>query len=96
MSNERKTSPWMWVGVGCAVALVLIVCVVVGVCYLGYRWTQRVGEEMKDPVAREAKVKSVLGADTMPSGYYPLVGLSVPFVMDMAVLDLTDYIRWPR
>jgi hypothetical protein len=87
MSTDKKTSPWLYVGVGCLVALGLLVVGVVGVGYFGYRYARQVGEEMKDPVAREAKVKDVLGTQDIPSGYYPVLGLSIPFVMEMAILS---------
>jgi len=87
MSNGKKTSPWMYVGIGCGLALLILVVAVVGVGFVGYRYARQVGEELKDPVAREAKVKTVLGADTIPSGYHPLLGLSIPFVMEMAILS---------
>jgi hypothetical protein len=41
---------------------------------------------MSDPVARSSKVLSVLGADSVPEGYYPAVAFSIPFVMDVAML----------
>lgn len=87
MSNEKKTSPWVYVGIGCALMLGILVVIAVGVGVVGYRYAQQVGEDLKDPVAREAKVKAVLGADTIPSGYYPKLGLSIPFVMEMAMLS---------
>jgi hypothetical protein len=39
------------------------------------------GEDIKDPATRTAKVKAVLGADTLPDGYHPMVGLSIPLHM---------------
>jgi len=87
MPNDKKTSPWLYVGIGCAVALGILVIAVVGVGIVGYRYARQVGEELKDPVARAAKVKTVLGANTIPSGYYPLMGLSIPFVLETAILS---------
>lgn len=87
MPNDKKTSPWLYVGIGCAVALGILVIAVIGVGIVGYRYARQVGEELKDPVAREAKVKAVLGAETIPAGYHPLLGLSIPLVMEMAILS---------
>ncbi len=87
MSTEKKTSPWVYVGIGCGVVVGLIVIAVVVVGYVGYRFARQVSTELNDPVAREAKVKTVLGADTIPDGYYPAMGLSIPFLMDMAILS---------
>ncbi len=87
MSTENKKSPWLYVGVGCLVALLLLVAGVVGVGYFGYRYARKTAEEMRDPVAREEKVKEVLGAHDIPAGYHPALGLSIPFVMEMAILS---------
>jgi len=87
MSNNKKTSPWVWVGIGCAGVLGILVIAVVGLGYFGFRYAKQVSEEMKDPVAREAKVKAVLGADAIPPGYFPVLGLSIPAILDTAILS---------
>lgn len=81
----KKTSPWVYVGIGCGVALLLAVLAVAGVVVLAVRKGKQIEAEMKDPAAREAKVREVLGGD-VPSGYHPVFSMSIPFLMDMAML----------
>jgi hypothetical protein len=87
LNQQKKTSPWVYVAIGCVGIVVLGLAGVGTVTYLGYRKMKQFGEEMKDPRAREAKVKAVLGAEQLPDGYYPVIGLSIPFFMDMAMLS---------
>src|SRR5215813_3669824 len=84
---QKKTSPWVYVGIGCLVVVVIGVAAVGTVAFYGYRKAKQFTEEMKNPAAREAKVKSILHAETLPPGYYAVIGMSVPFVMDMAMLS---------
>jgi hypothetical protein len=85
--GEGKRSTWVYVGVGCIAAIVFVVLAAVGVGWYAHRAVKRYADEINDPVAREAKVKRVLGAQTLPSGYQPLIALSVPWVMDVAILS---------
>jgi hypothetical protein len=87
MNGEKKTSPWVYVGIGCAVIVVLGIAAVGTLGFFGYRWAKRVESEMKDPATREAKAKAVLGTERLPEGYHAMVSLSIPFVMDMAMLS---------
>jgi hypothetical protein len=83
--ERRKTSPWVYVAIGCGGALLLALVGLVGVGVLAYRKGKQLEADMKDPATRAAKVREVLGGE-IPSGYYPVVALSVPFLMDMAML----------
>lgn len=88
MNGEpKRTSPWVWVGVGCLGAVVLAVGAVIALGWFGYRKAKEFEAELKDPDARAAKVRSVLGAATLPEGYHPFMAMSIPFVMDMAMLS---------
>jgi hypothetical protein len=84
--QEKKGFPWGWVLGGCAIAVVLIIIAVVGGGYFLYNKAQEFSEDMKDPKKREAKVMEVLGAETLPEGLHPIIGFSVPMVMDVAIL----------
>jgi hypothetical protein len=87
MDGETKTSPWVYVGIGCTAIVVLGIVAVGAIGFLGYRWAKQVEHDTKDPAAREAKVMEVLGSERLPEGYHPMLSLSLPFVMDMAMLS---------
>ncbi len=84
---DKKRSPWLYVGIGCAALILLTLVAVGGLVWYGARAAKRFAEEINDPVAREAKVKRVLGAETLPDGYQPFMAMSIPMVMDMAILS---------
>jgi len=87
MPPERGRPPWTHVGIGCAVAAGLAFSGGVTLALLGYRWVKGVEKDLEDPGTREDRVREVLGCETLPDGYYPVVGVSVPFVTDTAVLS---------
>jgi hypothetical protein len=71
---------------GCGVAAVLAVVAIVAVITLLAHKGQKFAESMADPAARAEKVASILGSEDLPDGYYPMLGVSIPFVMDLAML----------
>jgi hypothetical protein len=83
---KKKTSPWVWVGVGCLALIVLIVGGVMIAGFMAYRFGKSAIADMTDPKARAAKVHKILGADTLPEGYYPGFALSLGPLMEMAML----------
>ena len=83
--SPKKRSPWAYVAIGCGAALLLALLGLVGAGVFVYRKGKQIEAEMKDPAARAAKVRDVLGGEP-PAGYHPVFALSVPFVMDMAML----------
>ena len=85
--QQRGTSPWVYVGIGCLAAVLLIVAVIVGIGYVGYRSVRGTLESMEDPVARADAAMQILGVDELPDGYYPMVGMSIPFLLETAVLS---------
>ena len=85
--EKQGTSPWVWVGVGCLVAIIGFFVVIFGAGYFIFQEVREITETIEDPVARADKVHDVLGTDELPEGYYPSVGLSVPFLMDIAILS---------
>ena len=75
-----------YIGIGCVV-IVGFLAVSIGACSIwGYSEMQRFQREGRDPVARRDSVLEVLGATELPEGYYPMRALSVPFLMDLAML----------
>ncbi len=88
--QKKPTSPWVYVGCGCAAIVVLGLAVLGGLSFWGYRAGKELTEGMKDPVKREARVKAVLPYQQLPPGYYPAFAMSMPMVMEMAMLTDRD------
>jgi hypothetical protein len=77
----------VWIGCGCLLAVVVVVAAVGTLGYFGMRQARQLEQDMRDPEARSEKALEVLGAEALPDGYYPAVALSIPFLMDMAMLS---------
>jgi hypothetical protein len=86
VTEGKSRSPWVYVGVGCTVVAVVLLAAVVGLGFWVYRAAKKIQVDMKDPIAREAKVKTLLGARDLPAGYRASLSVSIPFLMDMAIL----------
>jgi hypothetical protein len=85
--EKKKPSAGSYVGFGCSVlALLGVLGAVAGWLLLSNKF-QEVSDDMNDPAARTAKVKKTLGAAELPAGYHAVMTLSVPLVMDTAVLS---------
>ena len=87
MNGEKKTSPWVYVGIGCLIIAILGVIGVGGILFVGYRWAKGVKTSFEDPAVRSEKVMEILGCKELPKGYHAVLGLSVPFLMDVAILS---------
>jgi hypothetical protein len=90
MNGTGKYTVWHYVGCGCAVLGILALLGIGGCFFFGWRFAQDMQETMSDPVAREAKVRELLGYDDLPEGYLPGFAFSVPFIMDMAAVGDRD------
>jgi hypothetical protein len=87
MELRKSPSPWKWVLLGCGLALVVAVGLIGVLGYGTYRWGKSVEAKMKDPATREAEVRRVLGCTELPKDYHAVAAISIPFIMDMAVLS---------
>jgi hypothetical protein len=77
----------LYVGLGCGgCALLLGVFVVVSVIG-GIRLARNIEREMEDPVAREEKAEELLGTEELPEGYYAVVSISLPLVLETVILS---------
>lgn len=85
--QKKPTSPWVYVVVGCGLAVVLAMLAMAGLTWWGYRTAKDFGESMTDPVKREERVKAVLPYERLPAGYHPAFAVSIPMVMEMAMLS---------
>jgi hypothetical protein len=82
-----KKFPWGCVLGGCAIVVVLVIVSIGGAGYFGVKKAKQFAEDIKDPAVRAKKVQKILGAEQLPEGYYPVIGMSVPFVIDFALLS---------
>lgn len=88
-SSSGGRTAWHYVGCGCVAVAVLGALAAGGVGWFFYTRARQLKAEITDPAAREAKVRSILGYDQLPEGYYPALGISVPWLLEMAIL--TDH-----
>lgn len=84
--RKSGTSPWVYIGCGCAGLVILGMATFSAFTYFAYRKGKEIEETWSDPKAREEKAREVLVYDRLPEGYYPLGAMSIPFVMDMAMI----------
>jgi hypothetical protein len=83
--NDRKSKnpTCLYIGAGCAILLV-IALVAVGVLVF---WAKQKIEAFEDPAHRAEQVGEILGVETLPEGYYPVLGFKIPWVMDFAMIS---------
>jgi hypothetical protein len=84
--KKSGTSPWVYIGCGCVGLVILGMVAFSAFTYFAYRKGQEIEKTWSDPKAREEKAREVLVYEKLPEGYYPLGAMSIPFVMDMAML----------
>lgn len=87
MTTRSSTPPWVWVAAGCGAAVVLLLVAGGAFLFFGARMARQLERDMEDPGARAEKAREVLGSEALPPGYYPVMALSVPLVMEMAILS---------
>ena len=86
MAAERR-SPWLYALFGC-LGLVAVIVVVIGVLtFVGVRTARNIAADNEDPERRGQRALEILGADEVPGGYHAVAVVSVPFVIDMAILS---------
>ncbi len=84
---EKKRSPWLYIGIGCGVLLLAGVGAVIGGGVFLFKKGQQYQQDMANPLTRTEKVKQTLGAQTLPEGYHAVMSLSVPAILDTAILS---------
>ncbi|HEX4952768.1 MAG TPA: hypothetical protein VF017_05165 [Thermoanaerobaculia bacterium] len=87
MAEAKKTNPWVWVAAGCGGVIVLGGLAIMGLGWWGFNKAKSFERQLKDPVAREASVREILGADSLPDGYHAHMGMSLLGFMKMAMLS---------
>ena len=81
---KKQRSPLFYIAIGCGGLLVLIFIGFIAIVGLGAHFVKGMAEDITDPSKKAANVTKMLGA--APRGYYPVATLSVPMILDMAML----------
>ncbi len=84
--EQKRTSPWVFIGVGCLLAVFALVAVVVAIGAWGFSQFRQIARTMEDPVARAELAAEFLVTDELPEGYNVVAAISIPFLMETAVL----------
>ncbi len=85
-STGGGRSAWHYIGCGCVALAVLAALVAGGAGWFIYTRARQLKAEITDPAARAAKVRAILDYDRLPDGYHPAFGMSIPWLMEMAIL----------
>jgi hypothetical protein len=84
--EEKGKSPWLYVGLGCGCLILFAVVAVVALIGFGVKTATNLKETIENPARRAEEVRDILGYDTLPEGYEPVLGLSAPMMFRLAVL----------
>lgn len=85
--QPQHRSPWRFVAIGCAALLVAAAVAFVAFLFVGQRAARGVREQTIDPALRLARVQELLHATELPDGYAPAMGLTVPLLGQVVVLE---------
>lgn len=85
-SRRPQVPGWSFLGCGCAALVLVAMLGIVGVSVLSWRQAKQFRAGLGDPAVAAAQVAEVLPHRSLPEGYYPLGGLSVPLLFDLAAL----------
>ena len=81
-SSPRRT----YLGCGCGVLIGLVLLGYAGMTWMSYKAGDEFRTALRDPEARAEKTRQVLPYRDLPPGYYPWGSLSVPFLLQTAML----------
>lgn len=81
---KKQRSPLFYVLIGCGGLMLLIFIGFMLVAAIAYKGVKGMADGFTDPNQKAANVKKMLGDP--PPGYHPMVTMSVPLFMDMALL----------
>ncbi len=86
MAAERR-SPWLYALFGCLGLVAVIVVVIGALTFVGVRTVRNIAADNEDPERRGQRALEILGASEAPGGFHAVAVVSVPFVIDMAILS---------
>jgi hypothetical protein len=82
----KKKSGFHYFGIGCLIVGVIGVIGGIALTFWLFRWADEVKETIKDPASRKQQAMDILGAEQLPEGYYAMLGVRVPFILETAIL----------
>ena len=86
-SRSSTSSTLGWLGCGCGGLVLVVMAIIVSVTWFGYRKGKEIERTFKDPAARTTATREILRWRELPEGYYPAGAVSIPMLMDMAILS---------
>jgi len=89
-STQAEPRRFSSFGCGCGLAIAAVLAVLVGISWYAYIQGKHFEDSLRDPAARDARSREILGYRELPAGYHPMGGFSIPFVMEMAMLSDRD------
>ncbi|HKH48098.1 MAG TPA: hypothetical protein VKM72_25850 [Thermoanaerobaculia bacterium] len=84
---KSSTSTLGWLGCGCGLLVALALAGIVGMTWFGYRKGKEIERTFKDPATRTQATREILQWRELPEGYYPAGAVSIPMLMEMAILS---------
>jgi hypothetical protein len=85
--RSSTTSTLGWIGCGCGALVALALLSILGMTWFGYHKGKEIERTFKDPVARTEATRKILKWRELPEGYYPAGAISIPMLMEMAILS---------
>ena len=85
--RSSSTSALGWLGCGCGALVAVALAAIVGMTWFGYRKGKEIERTFKDPEARTAATREVLPWRELPAGYHPAGAVTIPMLMEMAILS---------
>lgn len=76
-----------WLGCGCGALVALVILGIMGTTWFAYRKGKEIERTFKDPEARQAATREVLPWRELPPGYHPAGAITIPMLMEMAILS---------
>lgn len=86
-TRSSTTSTLGWIGCGCGALVALALVSIIGMTWFGYRKGKEIERTFNDPVARTEATRKILKWRELPEGYYPAGAISIPMLMEMAILS---------
>lgn len=85
--SSSTTSTLGWLGCGCGALVALALATIVGMTWFGYHKGKEIERTFTDPVARTEATQKILAWRELPEGYYPAGAITIPMLMEMAILS---------